>query len=255
MKRDRNDDMRILITAGGTVERIDDVRGITNFSTGRLSSLIAEEYAENPAVSVTFIHGKTSLKPANPAIKLIEIASVEDLLEAVTDCLTKETYDVVVHSMAVSDYYLTGTASEEAVINELLRSDGTTATLKNNLQGSFTPIDQGNQKISSDIETMYFQLQKTPKVINHIKELQPETILVGFKLLVGVETADLLTVAKKLMVKNQCDYVLANDKQQISGDQHIGHLVDTTGNYETYKTKQAIAQGIVEQTVRGRKSK
>lgn len=240
--------MRVLITAGGTSERIDDVRAITNFSTGRLGSLVADAYSQLPEVNVTLILAKRSLKPINPAIQLIEIESVQELLEEVTNQLSENTFDIVVHSMAVSDYYLVGTTSQEKLVNELEKKQSIDAGLKQ----AFEPISREPKKLSSQTEMMYFQLQQTPKVISLIKQLQPETCLVGFKLLVNIAEEQLVEVAKELMAKNDCDFVLANDKAMISGDSHLGHLINHQGEFTTYTSKQAIAQGIVEQTMKGR---
>lgn len=240
--------MRVLITAGGTSERIDDVRAITNFSTGRLGSLVAEAYSQIPDVDVTLISAKGSLRPTNPAIRVIEIESVQELLSEVTNQLEKNTFEIVVHSMAVSDYYLVGTTSQETLVDQLKRSQ----SVEEGLNQAFEPISSQPKKLSSQTETMYFQLKQTPKVISLIKQLQPKTSLVGFKLLVDISEKQLVQVAKELMAKNDCDFVLANDKTKISGDQHLGHLINRQGEFTTYASKQAIAQGIIEQTMKGR---
>lgn len=249
--------MRVLVTAGGTTEQIDDVRGITNFSTGRLGSLIASYYSKDPTVKITYICGKNAVQPiAATTIEIIEIGSTQELLTAVTNCLKKETYDVVVHSMAVSDYYLVGSSGEKELLTHLTETaEQSGESLKNGLDQAFLARNQTEKKLSSQIETLYLQLKQTPKVIALIKQLQPETCLVGFKLLVAVPQAELIAVAERLMTSNHCDFVLANDKSQITADQHIGYLVDSMGKYTKYQTKDAIAQGIVEQTTRGRITK
>lgn len=240
--------MRVLITAGGTSERIDDVRAITNFSTGRLGSLVAEAYSQLPDVDVTLISTKRSLKPTNSAINIIEVESVEDLLSEVSNQLEQYTFDIVVHSMAVSDYYLVGITSQEILVSELEQSQSVTEGLNR----AFEPISSQPKKLSSQSETLYFQLKQTPKVIGLIKQLQPDTCLVGFKLLVDIPEEQLVQVAKRLMAKNDCDFVLANDKTKISDDHHLGHLINPQGEVTTYTSKQAIAQGIIEQTMKGR---
>lgn len=242
--------MRVLITAGGTSERIDDVRAITNFSTGRLGSLIADAYSQLANIEVTLISAKGSRKPVNSAIKIVEVTSVQELLSEVTNQLKTHTFEVVVHSMAVSDYYLTGTASHEQLVGQLRDSP----TAEEGLEQGFVPISEVPQKLSSKTATMYFKLEQTPKVIHLIKQLQPETCLVGFKLLVAPDEQQLFEVATAIMEKNDCDFVLANDKTKIHGDQHLGHLIDRRGDFQTYTSKQAIAQGIVEQTMKGRRN-
>jgi phosphopantothenate-cysteine ligase len=75
--------------------------------------------------------------------------------------------------------------------------------------------------------------------------LLPRAVIVGFKLLDGVSEERLTGVAHTLLVKNGCDFVLANDLRNIGGSGHVGHLVDRSGAYVTYKSKEAIARGIV----------
>lgn len=251
--------MRVLVTAGGTSERIDDVRGITNFSTGRLGSLIADAYAEKETIEVTYIHSKTAKLPQNQAINKIEIESVDDLLSSIETCLKQTNFDIIVHSMAVSDYYLSGTASQDQVIASLANVSPSAISigdikLQEALESSFKKSSEAEGKMSSDLGTVYMQLKQTPKVIGRIKELQPTTTLVGFKLLVDVPESELMSVAARLMAKNSCDYVLANDKTQIIGDQHVGFLLTREGNYTRYETKGDIARGIVEETTQGRES-
>lgn len=251
--------MRVLVTAGGTSERIDDVRGITNFSTGRLGSLIADAYAEKENSDVTYIHGKTAILPKNQNIKKIEIESVDDLLNSLETCLKQTNFDIVVHSMAVSDYYLAGTASQDQVVASLAKASqanlvATDIQLQEALETSFKNASESAGKMSSDLGTVYMQLKQTPKVIGRIKALQPATTLVGFKLLVDVPESELISVATRLMAKNSCDYVLANDKARISGDQHVGLLLTKEGTYTYFETKRDIAQGIVRETTQGRES-
>ena len=61
----------------------------------------------------------------------------------------------------------------------------------------------------------------------------------------GVTKTELINTAMRLMKKNDCDYVLANDSLNIHGDEHIGLLIDKNGSMVEYNTKQSIARGIV----------
>jgi phosphopantothenate-cysteine ligase len=83
-------------------------------------------------------------------------------------------------------------------------------------------------------------------VIQRIRQLQKNTILVGFKLLVDVPESELLQVGYNLLLKNNCDFVLANDLTKIQGDNHKGLLIKPDFSYQSYDTKQEIACGIVE---------
>ena len=94
--------MKILITSGGTTEKIDAVRGITNHSTGYLGKEIAELFLAK-GHHVTLVTTKTAVKPEpKENLKITEITNVESLLKKM-EPLVKE-HDVLIHSMAVSDY-------------------------------------------------------------------------------------------------------------------------------------------------------
>lgn len=237
--------INVLVTAGGTTEKIDNVRGITNFSTGTLGSLIADAFASQSSVEVDYVHGLGSKMPKNDNIVATEIVSVDDLLKVIGAKLTEKSYDVVVHAMAVSDYYLVGSIGEEDLMTQLF-SEGDRLDrekFEGKLNETFSKVKSVG-KLGSDMSTLYMQLKETPKVISEIKKLQPTTTLVGFKLLVDVSEEKLVSVAKALMEKNDCDYVLANDKSLIKDGQHIGLLVSSDGNIQKFNTKESIAKGI-----------
>ena len=60
----------ILITAGGTAEPIDNIRDITNKGTGKLGSLIADEFASREdAGNIYYVHGRGAVLPQNDRIK------------------------------------------------------------------------------------------------------------------------------------------------------------------------------------------
>jgi phosphopantothenate-cysteine ligase len=88
-------------------------------------------------------------------------------------------------------------------------------------------------------------LKKTPKVIGEIKKRSKDTVLVGFKLLTGVPKDVLIDTGYKLMQKNGCDLVLANDLTEITENKHVGYLISKNGDYERLTTKKEIAEAIV----------
>ena len=97
--------MKIVITAGGTSERIDDVRTITNSSTGSLGFAIGTAFAASDEIEkIYYLHGKRAVWPENEKVEPIEIGGVMDLQENLTKVLTENEIDAVIHAMAVSDY-------------------------------------------------------------------------------------------------------------------------------------------------------
>ena len=145
--------------------------------------------------------------------------------------LVKE-HDVLIHSMAVSDYtpvYMTDFAELEATedIAQFLHKSNT------------------ESKISSASEYQVLFLKKTPKVISLVKQWNPTIQLIGFKLLVNVSKDELFEVSRASLRRNKADIIVANDLSDISQDQHIAYLVDEKSE-EKVRTKAAIARALFE---------
>lgn len=224
---------KIIITAGGTSERIDDVRVISNFSSGRLGLAVAEAFPESGSAGVGKIYylcDRNTVTPAGERVEVVRVQGVRGLLEALEKLLTTEKIDAVVHAMAVSDY-----AVKQVTTLSAIRAGEE--------DGPGVKLPEG--KISSEIDDLVIILKKTPKVIGEIKKLSPETVLVGFKLLASVPKEELIETGYRLLQKNGCDMVLANDLTEIEGDKHVGHLISQNGEYETLATKKQIAEAIV----------
>ncbi|MGD9559567.1 MAG: phosphopantothenoylcysteine decarboxylase [Oscillospiraceae bacterium] len=242
--------LRVLVTSGGTSEAIDSVRRITNTSTGRLGSLIADAFTAAGA-HVTYLCGRGAAQPQRAVEAVREIDSVAALGQALEDLLGAAPYACVVHAMAVSDYTprRTTTADELAAeLHMLLAAEAempTPARLGQLVQSALH--GQGAAaagKISSELEDALIVLQRTPKLIGRIKALQPGTVLVGFKLLAGVPPQQLQQVAEGLLARNRCDFVLANDQKGISGDRHEAFLLGPQGVVAHMQTKPEIAEAI-----------
>ena len=91
---------RILMTAGPTIEQIDPVRAITNFSSGKMGYSIAEVAIEMGA-EVTLVSGPTQLSPP-AAAKVIQVKSAEQMLNSVMTNI--EGQDIFIAVAAVADY-------------------------------------------------------------------------------------------------------------------------------------------------------
>ena len=221
--------MNILITAGGTREDIDSVRGIANYSTGQLGSQIANRFIQG-GNKVTYICGEGAVFPdPNPCLKVTIIRNVTQLQEKLEQALYSTQYDCVIHSMAVSDYSPYGIASVDELDVQL-----------KDLKLTKPP----SEKISSDSSFLVVVLKRQPKIIQRIKEIQPDTILIGFKLLSDGSEEELMQAAYKLMGQSQADYVLANDLKNIYGDYHKATLLSQDGVVGSGSSKKEIAQMI-----------
>lgn len=227
--------MNVVITAGGTSEKIDEVRKITNRSSGKLAKIIAETLlSSNLTINkIYYICTKHTLKPTNSKLEFIEVESAQDVLKAVTNILTNNKIDVFVHSMAISDY----TVDYVTNINYLT----------NYINGKATNLQtfDNSKKISSTEEDLIIKLKRTPKIISHIKQLSKKTYLIGFKLLSNVTEIELEEVAYTLLLKNNCNLVVANDITTINETQHIATIIDRQKNKINATTKEDIAIKLV----------
>lgn len=237
---------KIVITAGGTSEKIDNVRKITNSSSGKLGLTIANHLLkENDDLIIYYVCSKNSLRPLDKRIKVIEIDDTINLKNKIENLLLNEKIDYFIHSMAVSDYMTDYVTTIERI----------KASIKNtsNLEEAFSNIEiiNGN-KISSYEDNLVIVLKQTPKIISIIKDLSPQTYLVGFKLLDGVSKEELISVAKKLRDKNKCDLVVANDLATIRNGEHIAYIIDKNNEIEESHGKDDIAKKLVRKMKNGK---
>lgn len=91
----------IMITAGPTYEKIDPVRFIGNYSSGKMGYAIAEEAASRGA-DVTIVSGPVALKAVNPRIKVVDVESAREMLEACERIFPS--CDIAIMCAAVADY-------------------------------------------------------------------------------------------------------------------------------------------------------
>lgn len=92
---------KVAITAGPTYEKLDPVRFIGNYSSGKMGFALAEEFADAGA-EVTLICGPVSLQTVNKAIKRIDVESAYEMLKASEEPFSKA--DIGIFAAAVADY-------------------------------------------------------------------------------------------------------------------------------------------------------
>ena len=226
--------MKILVTSGGTSEKIDSVRSITNHSSGKLGKIITETLLK-AGHEVCLITTLQAVKPvSHPNLTIIEIKNTADLLQVMKDKVTD--YQVLIHSMAVSDY----TPVYMAGFDEIEASQDLTEFL-----------DRKNQetKISSKDDVQVLFLKKNPKIISLVKAWNPSIHLIGFKLLVDVSREHLIQIARESLENNQADLIVANDLTQINSEQHKAYLVEKN-SVQTATTKQEISDLLLDRILK-----
>ncbi|MBE6147708.1 MAG: phosphopantothenate--cysteine ligase [Firmicutes bacterium] len=257
MKEKKN----ILITAGPTNEYIDEVMKITNMSTGRLGIELTKNYL-NEGANVTLIATRSVFRSGlfekyqlgnNPNLKQIPIETTDDMYQAL-EAESKNIYDLVIHSSAVGDYKPEFTFRMEDMAEEIARMIIEGKTTKEEILEILTnPKCKVNDdtKISSYEPNLTVKLTLTPKLISNLRKWYPNSTLIGFKLLENVTKKHLMEVAQKLCIKNNMDYIIANDLHDLRQGEHLSFLINKEGyqNVEFHspedifkKTKSLIIQ-------------
>lgn len=205
---------RIIITAGGTEEYIDDVRVLTNISTGKLGYKIGQCLSALKGIKIYYIHSRNAKVPqfVESDITAIEVRTAKDTFDTIEKLMSDVKIDAIIHAMAVSDF--------------TFKRDGA-VKLKSNDPEAF-------------IDYMRSTITKNPKIISYIKKWDPETILVGFKFEVGVSKEELIRLSKESIKNNGCDLVISNDKIEMQkANEHIAHF--TFSNlYEDFSKNQIL---------------
>lgn len=163
----------VLVSAGGTYEAIDPIRGITNRSSGKMGIEIAKE-AFIRGADVTLLEGEVSV-PVPHSLNSIKAVSSNEMKEKAMEIIND--YDVFVSAAAVSD---------------------------------FSPSVVEKSKISSSQE-LELKLKPAIKIINQIKKKNPGIFLVGFKAEYGVPEKQLIESSQNQIENSGADLVVAND--------------------------------------------
>lgn len=223
---------KYVITSGGISEKIDNVRKITNSSSGKLGMTIANHLLESKSdITIYYVCSKNALRPSNTRVKIIEVVGTLDLKDKVESLLRNEKIDYFIHTMAVADY----------MVDYVTTLDKMKKSFLNNSDMEVIK----DTKISSYENNLVLVLKPTPKIISLIKKESPLTYLVGFKLLDGVSKKELIEVATRLRDKNKCDLVVANDLKDIRNKEHKAYIIDKEDKVVEASDKEDIAKKLV----------
>ncbi|MDR1363977.1 MAG: phosphopantothenoylcysteine synthase [Spirochaetaceae bacterium] len=210
-----------MVTSGGTREKIDEARCITNWSTGVLGSLICDALAGlDDCDKIFYVRATGAARPLSGKAEIIQVSDTSSTVDALTNVLVNNEVAGIVHAMAVSDY-----------------------RVKSIKTGGGAELERGKKISSAENELILF-LEPAPKIISIFPELAPRALLVGFKLLCDAPKVELIDAAYNLLQKNHCAFVVANDKKFITETEHRAYLVDKDKSYIEFETKGEIARGI-----------
>ena len=221
---------KIIITGGPTNEPIDEVMKITNMSTGGTAVSLAESFASAGYNVVAILNNAVRLEPRKN-LKVVHVETAQDMMNAVEAEARLDDTDAIIHAAAVGDYcadyaFLLEDLADEiySKLNRISSADDILAIMKD----PKCRLDSSS-KLSSYQENLTIKLGLTPKIISKLRFWFPGTLLIGFKLLDGVEKGELFDVATALCNKNHMDYILANDLEDLRKGDSARYLINSDG--------------------------
>ena len=204
---------KVMITAGPTYEKIDPVRFIGNFSSGKMGFALAEECASRGA-DVTLISGPVALKTSSPAIHRIDVMSAQEMHDAAIKEFAES--DVAILCAAVADYTV-----ENAVDHKIKREKD---------------------------EIPVIRLKKNPDIAKAIGEMKkPGQVTIGFAL----ETDNEIENAKGKCQRKNFDFIVLNSLQNKNAgfqvDTNVITIITNDGKKLDYpcKPKTEVAKDII----------
>ncbi|MBQ1279615.1 MAG: bifunctional phosphopantothenoylcysteine decarboxylase/phosphopantothenate--cysteine ligase CoaBC [Bacteroidales bacterium] len=205
---------RVLITSGPTREPIDPVRYLTNNSSGKMATAIAQELAFRGA-SVTVVSGPAAVKPKQSDIQVIDVVTAEEMYQA-TIAQYEQGADIVVLCAAVADY---------------------------------TPAQKSSVKMKKKGDNVTLELLPTKDIAACVGKIKRDgDILVGFAL----ETDNEFDNAQDKLARKNLDMIVLNSLRDegagFAGDTNKVNIFFKNGERSSYplKSKQSVAIDIVD---------
>lgn len=203
----------VLVSAGPTYERLDPVRFIGNFSTGKMGIALAD-YLAKLGANVNLVLGPTHLRPTNKMVQCVMVESAQEMFNACTSIFPNA--DCGIMAAAVADY---------------------------------RPKEIAEEKIKKNDDTLALQLQKNPDILYKLgQQKKPNQILVGFAL----ETNNEEENAQKKLEKKNADFIVLNSLQDagagFGGDTNKVKILGANGTKKDFglQSKAAIARCIID---------
>lgn len=238
---------KVLLTGGGTSEAIDQVRKITNTSTGRLAKEIFNLlYKDNYSIDMICSHNIEFSEEELSNANIHYISDFASLSTKFNELLTNNDYDLIIHAMAISDYYVSGVYDLDDLVEQIINASYDNKEELKQIIKQTSKLDN-TKKISSNYDDLIIDMQQTTKLISLLRTYQPKAIIVGCKLLDNVSENELIKVAQKQIINNQLDFCIANDMKNIYGQTHKALILNKFGNIVSEcHNKVEIARRIIE---------
>lgn len=207
---------KVLITAGPTYEKIDPVRFIGNYSSGKMGFALAEECAQHGA-EVTLVAGPVSLKVSHPNIKRIDVESAEEMYNASVKAFPE--MDAAILCAAVAD---------------------------------FRPSEQYAEKVKRGEDILTISLVPNKDIAASLGKMKKANQkLIGFAL----ETNDEEANALKKIIKKNLDFIVLNSLNDAGAgfkyDTNKISILNRDGEKKDFplKSKSEVASDIINETL------
>lgn len=210
----------VLITSGGTTEYIDNVRVMSNVSTGKTGARIAEVFLNN-GWNVQYVHGVGAEMPrtghpniqfAGSQLETYEVVTAKDA-EARIKCCAGDA-DAIIMAMAVSDF---------------------TFNLEKDVK-----LDSSDAE--GFIKFLGETIEKNVKILPQLRTWNPKAFIVGFKYTVGASTEEQEKIARNQCDSAKIDMTFVNDDVRMKQlGTHAGRFVNGNHISNEYTGKEYIA--------------
>jgi phosphopantothenoylcysteine synthetase/decarboxylase len=207
---------RLLVTAGPTWTPIDAVRHLANFSTGRMGATLARAAAAAGwGVTLLYGPGRHPISVDDERqMEVVRFTTFDDLHALMRERIGSRCFAGLVHAAAVSDY---------------------------------RPAAPAAGKLDSSAPELLLRLVPNPKLVDEVKSLDPEIVLVAFKLTANLTREAMLRSAQALRRRSEAELVVANDLATLTVERHPALLLDAEGVLAEAETPEALAGPLLAQ--------
>ena len=165
----------VVITAGATLEPIDPIRFLSNYSSGKMGFAVAKA-CQNAGANVILVCGKKVNLPTPIGIQRMIVGNADEMLSCCQKIFDVQKVDIFIASAAVADYKMATIAPHKL-------------------------------KKTQDVAGLTLELIKNPDILAHIAQTYPKTLAVGF----AAETQDTQNYAKAKLIAKNLDMIACND--------------------------------------------
>lgn len=221
--------MHCVVTAGPTFELLDEVRRLTNFSTGRLGSELAS-FLVARGHKTTLLLGELATFRGETQVQRIQTFGTTADLQERFRALSSQSVDAIFQAAAVSDFMFGKVFTRSA-------------------KGELTEIKSG--KIGTEKGTLLAELVPTEKVLAQLRGWFPKARIIGWKFEVDGDRSRIVKLAEKQIAESQTDACVANGPAYgkgfglVQSGGQCTHLPDMPALFEALARFIKIQNGVV----------